>query len=211
MSTRTLWALAGVLLAVGVLLLVLASCGGRTQGSARVDPVGASSAPSASASPASPSHTSTVSGSTSTTTATPKPTRAAQSAVAVGEQDVPAWSTPKPDQRRQEKRAVQVAIGAAQAFAHPNSQVSDQAWKRRVRAAVSEQAWAQLASVDPQRVAYTKIIGPARILAQDQDPSEAEGEHHAVIVVIPTDAGWWQALVAQEAVTSWAPMPGMGQ
>lgn len=208
MSTRTLRTVALVLAGLGVLLLIVALLAGRhdtgvatpdVPSSARTSDATASPSPNAATNSSSPDPSAV------------KPSGAvpsAPAAVAPGEQDLSAWTTPGPQRARQESRAVQAATRAMSVYARPGAGVTDQAWRQRVRAAVGVQAWERLANVDPGRVRFSRLTGPARVLEPDDEQPAAEGDQDAVMVAVPTDAGWWQVLVVEDVVTSISPLPG---
>lgn len=212
MSTRNLGIAAAILTLIGLALLALAGSSWIPRQQAPATPQ-ASRTTAAAADPAQDTRPATATASSAPASPTPSTPSTTSSratpaaAVASGELDLEEWATPDADQRRVEQEALQAATEAVAAFARPARGVSTAQWQQRVRAAVGESTWADLEAVDPARVTYTRVSGPARVLQQDTEAGPAaEDEQDAVNIVVPTDAGWWHVLVAQGEVAALRPM-----
>lgn len=116
-----------------------------------------------------------------TPTPTPTPTGGAPIQEDADEQ-LPEGTQPEPLPPGQEEELLDLAVGAAAAFARPDGEIDRGKWWQGFSRYLTEQAASDYQDVDPSAVPYREVHGEAVIRSTS---------HLVVLVDVSTDAGTW--------------------
>lgn len=108
-----------------------------------------------------------------------------------------------------EKAAVEVATRAAKALTRPARPHAEAAWRRQLAPLLTEQAKRDYATLDPYKVSYTSVRGPAKVV-----PLEELEADLLVVTTVSTNAGVVELHLLRQPGgwgVSWIGLPGAGR